>query len=35
LDDVEEEFYSKSISDIIDHLNLSDYGIEFPFLEDD
>ena len=35
LDDVEEEFYSESISDIIDDLNLSDYGIEFPFLEED
>ena len=34
LDDVEEEFYSESISDIIDDLNLSDYGIEFPFLEE-
>lgn len=35
LNDVEEEFYSESISDIIDDLNLSDYGIEFPFLEED
>ena len=34
LDDVEEEFYSESISDIINDLNLSDYGIEFPFLEE-
>ncbi len=34
LDDVEEEFYSECISVIINDLNLSDYGIEFPFLED-
>lgn len=33
VDDVEELFYSSSVSEIIEELDLTSYGIDFPYLE--